>query len=159
MIYPCPHCQTDLKIHSVHFGKELSCPECEKSFTVEEVPPVIKYEPKEIGFFQVFKVVLYTLISILITSAVCIGAYSAAKKAMPSFFKKFESEPKQPTLDQIMTKLERTVPERTVIYIREPASAPERSGKPLDSTRGIRQKNADAENDFLQNLNIAPGKK
>ena len=145
MIYPCPHCQTDLEIHSVHFGKELSCPECEKSFTVEEIPPVIKYEPKEIGFFQVFKVVLYTLISILITSAVCIGAYSAAKKAMPSFFKKFESEPKQPTLDQIMTKLERTVPER--------------SGKPLDCTRGIRQKNADAENDFLQNLNIAPGKK
>ena len=88
MIYSCPHCQTDLEIHSVHFGKELSCPECNKAFTVEEIPPVVKYEPKEISFLQVFKVAIYAMISVLIVAAVCWGAYLAAKSIDADFYTK-----------------------------------------------------------------------
>ena len=159
MIYPCPHCQSDLEIHSVHFGKELSCPECNRSFMVEEIPPVIKYAPKEIGFFRVFKVVIYAMISVLIVAAVCWGAYLAAKRFAPSWFKDLTPEPKTETIDQAMSRLDRTAPEKTVIYVHnEPAATPLTSRQiPIDG-KEIRQKNADAEQQFLKDLNNAPEK-
>ena len=157
MIYPCPHCQTDLEIHSVHFGKELSCPECNKAFTVEEIPPVVKHEPKEIGFFQVFKVVIYAMISVLIVAVVCWGAYLAAKRLAPSWFKDLTPEPKTETIDQAMSRLDRTTPEKTVIYVqKESAENPLKPRQIPVSGKEIRQKNADAERQFLNDLNNAP---
>ena len=159
MIYSCPHCQSDLEIHSVHFGKELSCPECNKSFAVEEIPPVVKYQPKEIGFFQVFKVVIYTIISVLVVAAVCWGAYLAAKWFAPSWFKDLSPEQKTETIDQAMSRLDRTTSEKTVIYVQnEPAAAPLKPRQTPVGSKEIRQKNADAERQFLNDLNNAPEK-
>ena len=159
MIYPCPHCQSDLEIHSVHFGKELSCPECNKAFSVEEIPPVVKYEPKEIGFFQVFKAVIYAMISVLIVAAVCWCAYLAAKWFAPSWFKDLSPEQKTETIDQALSRLDRTAPEKTVIYVQnEPAAAPLNPRQTPVGSKEIRQKNADAERQFLNDLNNTSAK-
>ena len=170
MIYPCPHCQTDLEIHSVHFGKELSCPECNKAFTVEEIPPVVKYEPKEISFLQVFKIAIYAMISVLIVAAVCWGAYLAAKRFAPSLFKETKPVPKTETVDQAISRLGKRDPEKTVIYVQKTADqeestavqdqknsvTPLKNRKNQPPVREIRQKNADAEQQFLNELNNAP---
>ena len=172
MIYPCPHCQTDLEIHSVHFGKELSCPECNKAFTVEEIPPVVKYEPKEISFLQVFKIAIYAMISVLIVAAVCWGAYLTAKRFAPSLFKETKPAPKTETVDQAISRLGKREPEKTVIYVQQPADqeesvavqgqnpsvAPLKNRKNQVPVREIRQQNADAERQFLNDLNNAPEK-
>ena len=153
MIYPCPHCKVTLELQSVHFGKEIACPECGERFTTEELPPVtvVHREKKEIEFFHVFKTVVYIFISVLLIGAVCWGGYCLVKRNYPTLFKDDKPEPVPPTVDEVISAFNQKIPEKTVIYVKEPAETlPEVQKRVYEDD--VEKKNREAEQKFLKDL-------
>ena len=89
MVYPCPNCKTRLNIKPEHIGLCIRCPNCGESFIPEDAPVATIAEPAPAqksgsSFGNVFKIVLYVLLALIIISAILFGARLALELATPN---------------------------------------------------------------------------
>ena len=150
MIYSCHCCGTKLVLQPEHLQTEIRCPECEKSFTAEKIPPVEVYrqEPQPVSFFRIFQIVIYAFISISLILLFCLALYISAKHFFPEYFK--EHEKKQERLQEdrhnvlALEELRQQNIENSERIISRQRSAED------EADRSIRDKNKEAEEAFLK---------